>query len=501
MNLNHLLERRKNDRFIAIKENDKVITYSEWYYSSIEVSKVIIQHTSFCARNVAILLPNSIEYAVAYFGVLFAGKVIIPIDVKAKCPEIFATLKYCEVDLLITTSDLLNKLKLEVTLYSNRIDIYCINDNSIISINTDKKYVEKSFIPVFTNTEDDVAIMLHTSGTTSDPKRVMLTHKNLINNVESNISALKLSKADKGLIILPMCFGYCNTAQFLSYLYLGAQMHLFTGLFMPKRVFEIIQNEQITNMTMVPSMLLMLLESNYKYVYSLESLKYICFGGSRMPEDKLIMFMQNFPTVKMIHTYGQTEASPRTTMLDPEYAKEKVGSIGKPLPNVYVKVVNKEGVEVKSGAVGEIVVSGANVMKGYFKKDELTRQTIKNGWLHTGDLGYVDEDGFFYILGREKNIIISGGINIYPEEIEEILLNFNGVNDVCVVAEDHQILGEVPVAKIVPDNEMNLDLNEVKKYCKQKLADYKIPYKFIIVSEIIKTYNGKTKRSEAANDE
>lgn len=496
MNLKELLERNKDKNTVAIKESDTVITYDEWYKSAIKVSTIISMHTTESARNVAIFIPNSINYAIAYFGILFANKVIIPINTKAKYPEIFSTLKYCEVDLIITTSDLLETFKGYINLYLNRINVYCIDENKEISFNEDKQYVDKSFTPVFNNNDDDVAIMLHTSGTTSNPKRVMLTHSNLINNVESNILSLGLTNDDKVLITLPMCFGYCNTAQFLTHLYLGAQIFIYTGMFMPKKIFETIQNEKITNMTVVPSMLLMLLEYRYKEKYSIQSLRYICFGGSKMPEEKLLMLIESFPKVDFVQTYGQTEASPRTTMLEAEYTITKLGSIGKPIPNVNVKIVDNNDIEVNPNIIGEIVIAGKNVMKGYYKQDELTKQTIRNGWLHTGDLGYVDEDGFFYITGRMKNIIISGGINIYPEEIEEILLNYQGIEDAYVTSEAHPILGEVPIATIVAHNNEYLDINKVRTYCKEKLADYKIPYRFETVKEIEKTYNGKIKRNK-----
>ena len=334
--------------------------------------------------------------------------------------------------------------------------------------------------------------MLHTSGTTSNPKRVMLTHRNLISNIESNIQSLKLTEADKCLIAMPMYFGYCNTAQFLTHLYLGASIVILDGMFFPKTFFFTVQNEQITDFTGVPSMLLTLLKYRYASKYDISSLRYICFGGGKMPEGQLRELIQLFSSVGFVQTYGQTEASPRITALLSKDALRKIGSVGTPIPNVRVKVVDEMGNQLSANAIGEVIVQGKNIMKGYFKQEKITKNTIIDGWLHTGDLGYHDEDGYLYLTGRKKNMIISGGINIYPEEIEEVLMSHPNVCDVCVFAENQLMLGEVPAAKIVLRNSnTNCDL---RTFCIERLAIYKVPVKFELVDNLEKTYNGKIKR-------
>ena len=320
----------------------------------------------------------------------------------------------------------------------------------------------------------------------------MLTHRNLISNIESNIQSLKLTEEDKCLIAMPMYFGYCNTAQFLTHLYLGASIVILDGMFFPKTFFFTVQNEQITNFTGVPSMLLTLLKYRYTSKYDISSLRYICFGGGKMPEEQLKKLIQLFSSVGFVQTYGQTEASPRITALLPKDALRKIGSVGTPIPNVRVKVVDEMGNCLPANTIGEVVVQGKNVMKGYFKQEKITKDTIVDGWLHTGDLGYLDKEGYLYLTGRKKNIIISGGINIYPEEIEEVLMRHPNVCDVCVFAEKHSMLGEVPVAQIVLyDNNADLDL---RTFCIKRLAMYKVPVKFELVENLEKTYNGKIKR-------
>lgn len=181
------------------------------------------------------------------------------------------------------------------------------------------------------------------------------------------------------------------------------------------------------------------------------------------------------------------------TALLPEDSIRKIGSVGKAIPNVEVEIMDCNECVLAQGEIGEIVVRGPNVMLGYFKREDLTKKTLLNGWLHTGDLGYIDKDGYLYLTGRKKNIIISGGINIYPEEIEELLMNHPAVSECCVISEQHYLLGEIPIAKIVLKQDF-IDSNELYKYCKHNLSNYKIPKRFDFVSELSKTYNGKVKR-------
>lgn len=489
--IKELLYRQKNNDKIALKHAHKYVTYREWYKLSSRLSQRINSSIT-VSENICIFLPNSIDYAIAYFAILLLDKVVVPIGTTAKGLEIKSTLEYCQIDLIISRLQYKDLLLEYLIDYMHCVSILFVEDDNFTIVSKDINIINK-FCPIKNSNEHDVAIMLHTSGTTSNPKRVMLTHNNLISNIESNIESLKLNENDKVLISMPMYFGYCNTAQFLTHLYLGASMVILDGMFLPKLFFQTIQNEGITNFTAVPSMLLMLLDYRYSKDYNISTLKYICFGGGKMPINKLEKLILKFPTIGFVQTYGQTEASPRITALLPEKSLDKIGSVGLPVPNVLVKIINEDSKIVKANEIGEIIIQGKNVMKGYYKQEVITMSTIIDGWLHTGDLGYADDEGYIYLTGRKKNIIISGGINIYPEEIEEILMQHPGIEDACVIKEEHELLGEVPIARIVLKYDFN-DINSIKQYCHSKLADYKIPSRFEIVTELTKTYNGKIKR-------
>lgn len=487
-----LLRQKENDKVAIIKGNNS-ITYKQWYEKSANVKERIMETLAEDSRNVVLFLPNSIEYAISYMGSLLSGRVVVPVGTQAKSPELFATLTYCECDLLITDSQWVDGLVEQFANYTYKIHILDITTMKVITLHEEKEYIAKST----SNEQEDVAIMLHTSGTLSNPKRVMLTHSNLIFNIESNIASLGYTSEDISLIALPMYFGYCNTAQFLTHVYLGATIIIMDSIFFPKTFFQLVSEYGVTNFTGVPSMLLMLLKFRYADKYDIKSLRYICFGGGTMPVGGLKELIERFHTVGFVQTYGQTECSPRVTALMPEHAMDKIGSVGKCIPGVRAEIMDESGKILNCCETGEIVVQGKNVMKGYYKRPELTKEVIQNGWLHTGDIGYYDEDGFLYLKGRKKNMIISGGINIYPEEVEQIIRDYGGIQDVCVAGENDYMLGEVPVARLVAEN---VDLDKLKSYCQENMANYKVPVRFYLVEELKKTYNGKVKRGGSANE-
>lgn len=487
-----LLKRQKSDK-IAIKFGNEVLTYYDWDVTSNKIANLLKQNLPDNSLSIALYLPNSINYAIAYFGVLYADKVIVPIGIQAKEPELLSTIEYCEVDLIIT--DTMHCEYVQKCLQKNkyRVIIYVVDNSDIIIINSDKDVVTKSDAISLSGNEDDVVIMLHTSGTTNAPKRVMLTNNNLISNIMSNVESLKLTKNDKVLISLPMYFGYCNTSQFLTHIFLGASMVILDSVFMPKLFFKIVQEEKITNFTAVPTLLLLLLDYKYSDKYDFSSLRYICFGGSKMPLKKLEEIILKYPSIGFVQTYGQTECSPRVTALLPNDSLRKIGSVGLPLPGVSIMISNMPQNSESDINIGEIMVKGSNVMKGYFKQDKMNKEILSDVWLHTGDLGYLDEEGYLYITGRLRNVLISGGINVYPEEIEELLLTIPNISDAYVFPKEDYFLGEVPIAQIVVTKK--IDLNEVKKYCQRMLADYKVPKEIKIVNEIKKTFSGKIIRN------
>lgn len=495
MLLKDILLSKKDLTKVALKYKNEQLSYQQFYSGVLAHFPKIDQLN--INKNVGIFLPNSIDYAVAYFLITFSDRVIIPINIDQKKCEIESTLDFCEINLIITNSEYKKILKEQLTDIDCLTFIYSLDDRNIDSIGNIDIFSQKSNVP------NDVAIMLRTSGTTSQSKWVMLTHQNLINNVQSHIQSLQLNDQEKCLIALPMFFSYCNTAQFLAHLFLGATIVITDNFFIPRHFFKLVYEEGITNFNGVSSMLLMVLKFKNSVKHDLSSLKCIGIGGSSIPSEKLKELMEMFPYAKFVKTYGQTEASPRITTLSSEDLVRKIGSVGKPIAGITLRVLNEKKVDAKPSEVGEIIIKGKNVMKGYYKRPEETKKVIREGWLYTNDLGYLDQEGFLYLVGRKNNILISGGINIYPEEIEEVILNHYAVKECCVYSIKHDLLQEVPAARVVLENDKigKVHPDNIIAYCRENLSDYKVPRVVEYVRELPKTPTGKIRRIDKRGQE
>ena len=487
MLIQDLLYCRKDSNDVAIIDGDKMMSYKDWYSLATRIAKALPEAKKH-SKIAIILIPNSINYAVAYFALLFAGYILAPITSDCTQAELLSLIKYCEAELILSESTFHNKISESLIGYADHVTEFDI-DTTLTFEYGSKDFGKHSFFSVDNESDNNVYILLHTSGTLSNPKRVMLSHKNVISSIRSHIQSLDMGNDERTLIVLPMFFGYCNTSQFLAHLYLGGKIVIFHGLFHPKRFFEMVDSYGITNTTLVPSMLYLL--SEWKGEIS-SCPRFICYGGGRTSEAIIKKIRLCYPQMNLVHTYGQTEASPRVTALIPWKMKLKDGSVGKPIPNVKIKIVTENGKEALSMEHGEICVQGDNVMLGYFRKEKETECVLRNGWLHTGDCGYLDNEGYLFICGRMKNVIISGGLNIYPEEIEAVLIKHSDILDVLVIGEKSDILGEYPVAYVVSNGHCTDE--ELKKYCKEYLSDIKIPKRFIFTESLPKTYNGKNKR-------
>lgn len=494
MILRDIIEERKESRKIALKYGNNTVTFYE-LHNTIQEKVGLIKENSISTENIGIFLPNSIQYVISYFVITFLEKVIVPIGPQDKKAELQSIIHYCELNLIVTNTEYKKVLKTHFDNLVRQIVVFNLDDNSFEEIGTKRNdFVNHRDVLKRTYDENSSALMLHTSGTTSNPKRVMLTHKNLLCNVKSIIESLTLSEKDITLIALPMHLASANTSQLLTHLYLGASIVISDSLFLAKKFFNMVQENKITNFTGVPFMLTSLLDYRNEMRYDIRSLKLVCFGGAPLPAVKIGEFLERFPHIGFVQMYGQTEASTRITHFLPHHPLGKIGSAGKTIPGIKLKIVDDSGKDVDAGEIGEIVVHGDNVMEGYYKRQEETEKALKNGWLYTGDLGRLDQDGFLYITGRKRNVIIRGGMNIYPEEIEEILCSHPDVVEAYVQAERHELLGEVPIAKVAVDKHSDITEKELLDYCCRSLSVYKVPSRIIFTDAIPKTYSGKVLR-------
>jgi acyl-CoA synthetase (AMP-forming)/AMP-acid ligase II len=266
--------------------------------------------------------------------------------------------------------------------------------------------------------------------------------------------------------------------------------------FSPEACFEIIQRENINSITQTPTMYHMLLQADTERKRAGASLRRVITGASPMSPAERNELRELFPNADLYDIYGQTEASPGISVLGPQDFFSKPDSVGKPMPGVHIAIVDEQGQELQAGETGEITCQGPNIMQGYLNNEAATRSTLVKGRLHTGDMGFIDEEGFLYIVGRKKDLIITGGINIYPREIENVLRLHPGVEDCAVFGVPDSKWGEAVVAAVVL---RDTGVDEIKAYCRQHLAGFKCPKKILAISEIPRNSAQKTLRRKLIN--
>lgn len=474
---------------VAVIDQENTLTYREFADRVLYLATKIAIHRP---SVIALLIPRSSAYLITYFAGLSVGATLVPLDSSSTAPEINLTLGFCKVDLLIYLEDkaeLIAKVKAES---ASVIMMEFRPQDCIPKVPWSKDLV----LDLWPKDPDNVALLLHTSGSLAKPKRVMLTHGGLISNASAHALHMELTAEDRVLIVLPMHFGYCNTAQILTHLLLGGVLIILSGTFAPHRCLRLIDENKITTLTAVPTMLMQIEAFEHRKKYVAASLRQVSFGGAPFPLERLGQLILEYPAAAFCQTYGQTEAGPRITGVRPCDASKWPQSVGTPIPGVDVRLLKKNGDPATDGETGEIVVKGSGLMKGYLGAPDETELVLRDGWLFTGDLGQRGVDGEYYVVGRLKNFIIRGGINVYPEEIELVLLQHPAVAAVLVQGIGHPVLGEVPHASIVLNEHRPVGINELRDFARTKLTPYKMP-EIELVDELPRTYNGKILRTGA----
>lgn len=337
---------------------------------------------------------------------------------------------------------------------------------------------------------DDLALILFTSGTTGYPKGIMLSNSNIISNINSVSDYLGITERDTVLHIKSMYHSSSIIAEAILTLINGAHLVLFDGIVTPKKVYEYCNDMTVSILFSIPLIMQKLLVYMKKNNLSFKSIRLINFYGAPVQKEVLENLLVYYKNINIIYSYGLTEASPRVTYASRELLEQHLGTVGKPIKYTDVRIVN-DSRECMPGEVGMIIVSGPGIMLGYYKNQQLSDATICNNYLVTGDLGYKDEYGNIYVVGRKDNMFICGGKNIYPEEIEEILMNTGLFQGVLV-----ELNRNNEIIAYVEHPNKSLDYKELLDYCRNHLEDYKVPHRIIVVDIIEKTETGKLKRGK-----
>jgi long-chain acyl-CoA synthetase len=503
MNLASQLEKTAQTYFhkTAYYFQDKPCTYGELNEAVSKFANGLSQLGLKKGDHIALIVGNSPHFIISLYGAMRLGVTVIPINPVYTPEEIQYIVYNGDVKAIITLDVLLPVMeKIVPHVPSVEHVILCETSqetnwttstlNTILKAFTnvlalgDSQFVE---VPI---DNDDVAVILYTSGTTGKPKGAMLTYKNLYSNAKDVADYLQMSEDDRVITTLPMFHVFCLTVALNAPLLNGATL-LIVPKFSPKEIFRLAKTYKATIFTGVPTMY------NFLYQYKegdptdLSTLRLCISGGASLPVALLENFEKKFGVI-ISEGYGLSEASP-VTCFNPLDRPRKPGSIGTSIMNVENKVVDELGQEVPVGQVGELIVRGPNVMKGYYKMPEETNATIKDGWLYTGDLAKQDEEGYFYIVDRKKDMILVGGYNVYPREVEEVLYRHPDVVEACVVGVPDPAYGETVKGYIVSSNP-GLTEEAIIQFCREHIADYKVPRLVEFLDELPKNTTGKILR-------
>lgn len=442
--------------------------------------------------KIALVLANSEEYIIAYYAISSLGAVVVPINPTFTISEISFILENAQVKGVVAVQAIVEKLleRAKQVPFLNELKIIPTSPvatlKTIWDLITEAK--EPSKWPEIH--EDDEAIILYTAGTTGKPKGVVLSHLNLLSNARQIGEQVNFGSDDTILCALPLFHVFSMTLCMNMPIMFGTKIVIHSR-FSPQDAVKAISEQGIKVFSGVPTMYNLLLNLPDIAKADFTSLKYCISGGAALTHSIYHQFQKLFG-IGIIEGYGLSEASPVCSINRVE--QQKPGSIGVPLPSVMMKIVDEEGLELPENQIGEIVVRGPNIMKGYYNNLEATREIIRDGWLNTGDLGYRDVDGNYYIVDRKKDLIIVGGLNVYPREVEDALLQHPQVEEAVVIGVQDEVYGEKIRAIIKLKEGQSNSVEEIKNFCSENLAKYKIPKEVRFVYEIPKNTIGKVMR-------
>jgi len=475
MNLWELLSQRAQEygrkTFLLYRQEE--ISYERLLAEVRRIADGLFQLGISRGEKVCVWMENRPEFIHLFFAVTSLDAVLVPLNPRYTLREVEYILQHSEARSLIL-SDRFAQMAREVEPRCPFLERVIVlgkeTQGDSISYDLLREKGDPRFWPPSVPDEAEAGI-IYTSGTTGKPKGVVITHHNYMVNARMGSQGKKMDEQTRVLTCLPLVHVNAQVSSLLSALYAGGSLVLLEA-FHPKEFIPALARYRATTFAGVPTMYAILLNTPNLEQYDLSPLTYCISGGAPMSPDLLDRFEKAFHC-RILEAYGLTEATALVSTNPPE-GRRKIGSLGIPYEGVEMRIFNEQEEETPKGQVGEIVVRGENIMKGYFKDPEATAEVLRGGWLHTGDMGYKDEDGFFFLAGRKKEMIIRGGVNIYPKEIEDVLMTHPQILEAAVIGLPDSIWGERVHACIVPKEE-SLPSEEVIVFCRERLADFKTP--------------------------
>ncbi|MGO9497722.1 MAG: long-chain-fatty-acid--CoA ligase [Solirubrobacteraceae bacterium] len=472
----------------ALKLDDSVLSYDTLNEGATQVAGLLKERGLRPGDRVGVMLPNVPYFGVVYYGVLRAGGVVVPMNVLLKGREVSFYLSDSGARLMFAWHGFAESAEEGAEVSGTEVILVKPGEFEALLAGASRQPDDVDRDPA------DTAVILYTSGTTGTPKGAELTHFNMLENCRSGGTELfHISEQDVIFGALPLFHSFGQTCCLNTGVRAGACLTMIPR-FEPGKALEIIQRDKVTLFDGVPTMYHALLNYPERANYDASSLRMCVSGGSAMPVEVMRGFEQAFDCV-ILEGYGLSESSPVASFNHPE-RERKPGSIGTPIRGVEMKVVDDAGHDLRPGEVGEIAIRGHNVMKGYWNRPDATAEVMDDGWLLTGDLARVDEDGYFFIVDRKKEMIIRGGFNVYPREIEEVLYEHPAVLEAAVIGVPDEAMGEEVTAAIVLRPGHDASADEIRRFVKDRLAAYKYPRHVWFMDELPKGSTGKIVKRE-----
>ncbi|MBA2774837.1 MAG: long-chain fatty acid--CoA ligase [Nocardioidaceae bacterium] len=476
----------------AIKLDDLVLTYSELQDGARRVAALLKSKGVGSGDRVGLVMPNVPPFPELFYGALAIGAVVVPMNPLLKGREVKYYLEDSGASIVFAWKDMAE----EAGKGASEVGIECVE------VGLDFAEVLGQHDPdeeVVDREDDDTVVLLYTSGTTGQPKGAELTHHSMSTNAATSAETLiELTEEDVVMGCLPLFHVFGLTCGLNASILKGSCLTLIPR-FDAEKALEIVGRDHVTVFEGVPTMYAGLLHAESADKADMSSLRTCISGGSAMPVEVMKNFEKKFDCI-VLEGYGLSETSPVASFNQPGQER-KPGSIGTEVRGVEMKVVGDDDENVAQGEVGEIVIKGENVMKGYWGREEDTAEAIKDGWFHTGDLARIDEDGYFFIVDRKKDMIIRGGYNVYPREVEEALYEHESVAEVAVIGIPDDNLGEEVGAAVALKPGEEVSEEDLQAFAKERLAAYKYPRAVWIVDELPKGPTGKILRREVSAPE
>ncbi len=495
---------RRDPGHTAVIFDDFKMSYGELSGASNKFANALVEAGIERGQKIAMLLPNLPQFLMVYFGILKAGGVVVPLNVLLRGPEVAYHLDDSDAVALVVWEGFLQDALVgfrETPTCQTLIVVNAPGSTALPSGDNVKSFsslmaaASPSFEMVQTM-PDDTAVILYTSGTTGKPKGAELSHFNLFYNARCSAYELGLNwtNEDVLLVALPLFHAFGQSAVMNVGLTVGATLTLMAR-FDPIKAFEVFQRDHVTGFSGVPTMFFYLLNHPDRKKYDLSSLRFCTSGGAAIPVETLTAWERE-TGVKILEGYGLSETSP-VASFNVMWKPTKPGSIGLPIWGVDMRVVDDDDREVPMGERGELLIRGHNIMKGYLKRPEATAEVMRGGWFHSGDIATMDSDGYFYIVDRVKDMIIRGGFNVYPREIEEVLYGHPAVAECAVIGVPDPAMGEEVKAVVVLKTGETATEDEIREYCKTRIAANKYPRIVQVTTEPLpKNATGKILKRE-----